>query len=102
MTAPSQKKSFSLPPDVANHLAAEPNASAYVTEAIRTRMRTEQVAAALADRGITVTQGGVAAAAARRAAVEAQWPQGRRAALRDKTREAAAHPLDYPPQASAA
>ncbi|MER7460398.1 hypothetical protein [Micromonospora sp. NPDC126480] len=94
MTEPVCKKSFSLPQDVARRLEREPNASAYVAEAIRARMRAEDLDAELAHRGMTVSAEGRARAAARRAQVEQDWSPGRRAALRDRSRRAAREMLD--------
>lgn len=87
MTKPVRKLSISVPPDVAEQLEQEPNASAYVTLAVRDRMRLDALDAELAHTGIEITPQGVAAARARRAAVEAAWPQERRQAVRDRVRQ---------------
>ncbi|MEU8185235.1 hypothetical protein AB0B85_23680 [Micromonospora sp. NPDC049044] len=96
MTGPVSKKSFSLPQDVAERLEREPNASAYVVDTIRARMRAEDLDAELARRGMTVTAEGQARARTQRAQVEQEWSPGRRAALRDRSRRAAAEMLDGP------
>ncbi|MFC4150250.1 hypothetical protein ACFO0M_28690 [Micromonospora mangrovi] len=94
MTGPVTKKSFSLPQDVAERLEREPNASAYVVDAVRARMRAEDLDAELARRGMTVTAEGRARARAQRAQVEQEWSPGRRAALRERSRRAAQEMLD--------
>ncbi|TDB69395.1 hypothetical protein [Micromonospora sp. KC721] len=91
MTAQVRKLSISVPPDVAEQLEREPNASAYITQAVRDRMRLDALAAELAHQGISITEQGVAEARARRAAVEAEWPAERRQAVRDRVRQ---HLLD--------
>ncbi|MEV6376896.1 hypothetical protein [Micromonospora musae] len=91
MTTPVRKLSISVPPDVAERLEQEPNASAYVTQAVRDRMRLEAMDAELAHTGIEITEQGVAEARARRAAVEAEWPAERRQSVRDRVRQ---HLLD--------
>ncbi|TDB80162.1 hypothetical protein [Micromonospora sp. KC721] len=91
MTAQVRKLSISVPPDVAEQLEREPNASAYITQAVRDRMRLDALAAELAHQGIQVTEQGVAEVRARRAAVEAEWPAERRQAVRDRVRQ---HLLD--------
>ncbi|WP_091661759.1 hypothetical protein [Micromonospora auratinigra] len=87
MTAQVRKLSISVPPDVAARLEQEPNASAYVTQAVRDRMRLDALDAELAHAGIPITGQGVAEARARRAAVEAEWSAERRQALRDRVRQ---------------
>jgi hypothetical protein len=87
MTAQVRKLSISVPPDVAERLEQEPNASAYITQAVRDRMRLDALDAELAHQGIQVTEQGVAEARARRAAVEAGWPAERRQAIRDRVRQ---------------
>ncbi|MFC0003217.1 hypothetical protein [Micromonospora siamensis] len=89
MTGPVTKRSFSLPQDVAERLEHEPNASAYVVDAVRARMRAEDLDAELARRGMTVSAEGRARARAQRAQVEQDWSPGRRAALRERSRRAA-------------
>ncbi|TYB99412.1 hypothetical protein FXF53_15710 [Micromonospora sp. WP24] len=91
MTKPVRKLSISVPPDVAERLEQEPNASAYVTQAVRDRMRLDAMDAELAHTGIEITEQGVAEARARRAAVEAEWPAERRQSVRDRVRQ---HLLD--------
>ncbi|MEU5565078.1 hypothetical protein [Micromonospora musae] len=91
MTTPVRKLSISVPPDVAERLEQEPNASAYVTQAVRDRMRLDALDAELAHTGIEITEQGVAEARARRAAVEAEWPAERRQSVRDRVRQ---HLLD--------
>ncbi|WP_047891197.1 hypothetical protein [Micromonospora sp. RV43] len=100
MTRPVRKLSISVPPDVAERLEQEPNASAYITQAVRDRMRLDALDAELAHAGIQITEQGVAAARARRAAVEAEWPTERRQAVRERIRqhmqEEIASALDQP------
>ncbi|WP_326550750.1 hypothetical protein [Micromonospora sp. NBC_01813] len=87
MTTPVRKLSISVPPDVADRLEQEPNVSAYVTQAVRDRIRLDALDTELAHAGIPITEQGVAAARARRAAVEAEWPAERRQAVRDRVRQ---------------
>ncbi|MET8234491.1 hypothetical protein ABZS77_27835 [Micromonospora sp. NPDC005298] len=100
MTSAMRKLSISVPPDVAERLEREANASAYITQAVRDRMRLDALDAELAHQGIAITEQGVARARARRAAVEAEWSPERRSALRDRARQhapdAAAGALDQP------
>ncbi|GGM18659.1 hypothetical protein [Micromonospora yangpuensis] len=91
MTAQVRKLSISVPSDVAERLEAEPNASAYITQAVRDRMRLDALDAEMAHAGIQITEQGVAEARARRAAVEAEWTTQRRQAVRDRVRQ---HLLD--------
>ncbi|MDG4768574.1 hypothetical protein O7632_31450 [Solwaraspora sp. WMMD406] len=72
---------------MADTLAEQPNASAYITEAVRDRMRMDALRAELAHAGIQVTEPGLAAARARRATVEAQWPAERYDLVRDRVRQ---------------
>jgi hypothetical protein len=51
-----------LPDDVAGKLDAEPDADAYVTEAVRERMGREQTSALLAEHGFEITDEGRARA----------------------------------------
>ncbi|MFY1696788.1 hypothetical protein O7623_21450 [Solwaraspora sp. WMMD791] len=82
-----KKLSISVPQDVADTLAEQPNASAYVTEAVRGRMRLDALRAELAESGIEVTEAGLAAARARRATVDMQWPAERYDVVRDRVRQ---------------
>jgi hypothetical protein len=91
MTHSVRKLSISVPPDVAERLEQEPNASAYIVQAVRDRMRLDALDAELAHAGIQITEQGVAQARARRASVEADWPAERRQAVRDRVRQ---HMLD--------
>ncbi|WP_405432948.1 hypothetical protein [Micromonospora sp. NBC_00617] len=86
MTSAMRKLSISVPPDVAERLEHEANASAYITQAVRDRMRLDALDAELAHQGIQITDQGVAEARARRAAVEAEWSPERREALRERAR----------------
>ncbi|MGC5020191.1 hypothetical protein [Micromonospora sp. DT47] len=88
MTGSVRKLSISVPPDVAERLEREPNASAYLVDAARALMRREALAAELAHQGIQVTDEGVARARATRAAVDAAWPSERYEAVRDRVRRA--------------
>lgn len=87
MTGSVKKLSISVPQDVADTLSGQPNASAYVTEAVRDRMRLDGLRAELAEAGIQVTEQGLADARARRAAVDAQWPAERYDAVRERVRQ---------------
>ncbi|MFI9531443.1 hypothetical protein [Micromonospora rosaria] len=102
MTAQVRKLSISVPPDVAERLEQEPNASAYITQAVRDRMRLDALDAELAHAGIEVTEQGVAEARARRAAVEAEWTSQRRQALRDRVRQHLRDEVDDSPRQSVA
>jgi hypothetical protein len=77
----SKRVTVNLPDDVADRLGREPNASAYVTEALRERMEREQTRALLTDHGIPVTREGVAQARQRRLAAGARMTPERRAEL---------------------
>ncbi|MBF9134993.1 hypothetical protein I0C86_39635 [Plantactinospora sp. S1510] len=74
----------SLPDDVAQRLEQEPNASAFVAEAIRQRMVREQGRQLLADQGFNITDEGVARARARLAEADAKWTPERRQQLRER------------------
>lgn len=82
-----RRRTLSFPPDVAARLEHEPNASAYVTEVVRARMRADQVAAELAAAGIATTEEGIARARARRLAIDAEWPRERCAAVRRRVHD---------------
>ncbi|MCI4067080.1 hypothetical protein MRQ36_32755 [Micromonospora sp. R77] len=88
MTRPVRKLSISVPPDVAERLEREPNASAYLVEAARALMRREALSAELAHQGIPVTEEGVTRARAARAAVDAAWPSERYQAVRERVQAA--------------
>jgi hypothetical protein len=88
MTGPVKKMSISVPQDVAETLAEQPNASAYVTAAVRHRRRVDGMRDLLGRAGIQVTEEGVAAARARRLALEAEWTPERWAALRERVSHA--------------
>ena len=66
----TRKLSISLPEDLAEHLDHVENASAYIADAIRLRLRAERTRAMLDRHGIQVTDAGVAAAAAKLRAAE--------------------------------
>jgi hypothetical protein len=102
MTKPVKKLSISVPPDVAERLEQEPNASAYVTQAVRDRMRLDALDAELAHQGIQVTDEGVARAKVTRAAVDAAWPAQRYQAVRDRVQHAIDQDTTTTPQAPAA
>ncbi|MFE9917587.1 hypothetical protein ACFYPG_20760 [Micromonospora sp. NPDC005553] len=72
---------------MAERLERESNASAYITQAVRDRMRLDALDAELAHQGIPITEQGVAEARARRAAVEADRSPERRSALRELARQ---------------
>lgn len=102
--AETSKRTFSLPSDVAARLERETregkNASAYVTDAVRARMRREEIAGLNAAAGIIVTTEGAAARRADRKRVDAEWPASRRKAVADQVHGAAR--ADIEPQAPAA
>jgi hypothetical protein len=87
MTGSVKKLSISVPQDVADILAEQPNASAYVTEVVRDRTRLDALRAELAHAGVHVTEQGLADARARRAAVDAQWPAERYETVRKQVRQ---------------
>lgn len=93
-TQPVRKLSISVPPDVAARLEREPNASAFLVEAARARMRSEGLDAELSARQMRVTAEGRARAAGRRAAVDADWTPDRYEAARERSRRVAAEELD--------
>ncbi|MEU5940950.1 hypothetical protein ABZ807_17555 [Micromonospora sp. NPDC047548] len=87
MTSPVRKLSISVPQDVAATLAEQPNASAYITQAVRDRRAVDQFRAEQARRGVQLTEEGMAEARARRRRVEAEWPAERYDAVRERVRE---------------
>ncbi|MFG1656675.1 hypothetical protein ACGFIY_09115 [Micromonospora chersina] len=89
MTGAVRKLSISVPPDVAERLEREPNASAFLVHAARALMRREALDAELAHQGIAVTEDGIARARAARAAVDVAWPAERYQAIRERVRHAA-------------
>jgi hypothetical protein len=58
----TKKITVSLPDDVAERLAEEPNASAFVADAVRRRMGAEQMRRALQNLGFTITDEDLATA----------------------------------------
>jgi hypothetical protein len=86
----TRRITVSLPDDVAERLSREPNASAYVSEAVRDRMEREQTQALLAQHGFTITEEGRARARARLAAARAKMTPERYEELRrmGRTQEA--------------
>ncbi|MFI1193564.1 hypothetical protein ACH4T9_09915 [Micromonospora sp. NPDC020750] len=56
----TKKITISLPDELAARLTEEPNASAYVAEALRRRMSGERTREVLRKTGFTVTEAGVA------------------------------------------
>jgi hypothetical protein len=56
----TKKLAVSLPDDVAERLAREPNVSAYVAEAVRRRMNGERVREILTGLGFEITDEGLA------------------------------------------
>ncbi|MFG3603252.1 hypothetical protein [Micromonospora chersina] len=89
MTGAVRKLSISVPPDVAERLEREPNASAFLVHAARALMRREALDAELAHQGIAVTEDGITRARAARAAVDVAWPPERYQAVRERVRHAA-------------
>ncbi|MEW2330144.1 hypothetical protein AB0880_20290 [Micromonospora chersina] len=102
MTGAVRKLSISVPPDVAERLEREPNASAFLVDAARALMRREALAAELADQGIPVAEEGVARARAARAAVDVAWPAERYEEIRERVRHATAGDEDHAGRVSAA
>ncbi|MEU9743631.1 hypothetical protein AB0E12_31055 [Micromonospora chersina] len=90
MTGAVRKLSISVPPDVAERLEREPNASAFLVDAARALMRREALDAELAHRGIPVAEEGVSRARAARAAVDVAWSAERYEAVRERARHATA------------
>jgi len=84
----SKRVTVNLPDDVAERLGHEPNASAYVTEALRERIDRERTRALLVEHGILITDEGVARARERRLAAARLTPE-RRAELRQLGRSVA-------------
>lgn len=102
MTGAVRKLSISVPPDVAERLEREPNASAFLVDAARALMRREALDAELAHRGIPVAEEGVARARAARAAVDVAWSAERYEAVRERVRHATAGDEDHAGRVSAA
>lgn len=82
-----RRVTISVPSDVAETLEQQPNASAYVTETVRARRNFEEFRDLVAEAGVHLTEQGMAAARARRLAVEAEWTPERVAALRARVRD---------------
>ncbi|MDM4719140.1 hypothetical protein QTQ03_05835 [Micromonospora sp. WMMA1363] len=89
MTESFRKLSISVPPDVAETLESQGKgkASAYVTGAVRAQRAWEDFRDEQARRGVILTEEGMAAARARRYAVQAEWTPERIGALRQQVRE---------------
>jgi hypothetical protein len=85
----TQRVTVSLPDDVAERLEQEPNASAYVTAALREQMDREEVRSTLAEHGIHVTDDGLSRARTRIDAARAKMTPERYAELRRIGRKAA-------------
>src|SRR5262249_62389616 len=76
----SKRVTVNLPDDVAERLGHEPNASAYVTEALRERIDREQTRTLLAEHGFPpITDEGIARARERRQAATRLTPERRAA-----------------------
>lgn len=86
----SRRVTVNLPDDVADRLAQEPNASAFVTEALRERMSRERTMALLAEHGFRVTEEGRARARARLTEARERMAPERFAELRQVGRTPAA------------
>src|SRR4051794_4709383 len=82
-----RRVTISVPADVAETLEQQPNASAYVAQAVRDRRRMDEYRAGLADAGVELTDQGMAESRARRLAVQAQWSDERYAALEQRVRQ---------------
>ncbi|MER5608321.1 hypothetical protein AB0F93_03695 [Micromonospora tulbaghiae] len=81
-----RRVTVSVPTDVAETLEEQPNASAYVVEAVRGHRAFLEFRAAQDSRGVTLTDEGMAAARARRLTVAAGWTEERYAALEGRVR----------------
>jgi len=87
----SKRVTVNVPDDVAERLELEPNASAFVTAAVRERMEREQTRRLLAEHGFPViTDEVIASARRRRLAVDAKLTRERREELRRLGRTTAA------------
>jgi predicted transcriptional regulator len=73
----SKRVTVNLPDDVAERLGHEPNASAYVTEALRERIDREQTRTLLAEHGMPVSDEGIVRARERRRAAARLSPERR-------------------------
>lgn len=62
MSSMTRKIAISVPDDVAERLAEEPNVSAYITEAVRGRMDSERAREFLTAIGFDITDEGIAQA----------------------------------------
>ncbi|MEW2386653.1 hypothetical protein AB0873_32210 [Micromonospora sp. NPDC047707] len=82
-----RRVTISVPPDVAETLERQPNASAYVTETVRARRNFEEFRELMVQAGVQLTEEGMAAARARRLAVQAEWTPERVADLRERVRD---------------
>jgi hypothetical protein len=85
----TKKIAISVPDDVADQLSTVGNVSAYITEAVRRRMRVDQTRAALLKLGFDITDDGVARMRHRVAALEARSTPQERAAAWDRIIERA-------------
>lgn len=56
----TKKIAISVPDDVADRLAQEPNVSAFITESVRIRIAAERVRRAMTDAGVPLTDEGLA------------------------------------------
>lgn len=81
----TKKIAISVPDDVAERLSADDidNVSAYITEAVRRRMRSEELRAALISQGFNITDEGVARMREKVRKLDEQWPPERRKADRE-------------------
>lgn len=80
----TKRVTVSLPDDIANQLEGEPNASAYVAEAIRQRAAREQGRRILEEQGFAITDEGLARARERLAEADRQWTPERWRELRKR------------------
>jgi hypothetical protein len=78
----TKKIAISIPDDVAERLGSVDNVSAYVTEAVRMRMRSEQTRAALEQLGFNITDEGVARMRERLRKLDEEWTPERWAEYR--------------------
>ena len=79
----TQRITVSLPDDVAERVAQEPNASAYVTAALRQQIERDDTRAVLAAQGFTLTDEGRQRARQRLAAAREAMTPERYAQLRE-------------------
>lgn len=85
----TQRITVSLPDDIAERVAQEPNASAFVTAALREQIEREDTRNLLTEHGFQLTDAGRKRARERLAEVRATMTPERYAQLRDIGKQAA-------------